>query len=164
MSKVEQVAQAAKELIKEVGLVNMTRSMVCNRAGISDGSFHYITGQTFTEYVAVLAEDAEMELGPVTRKRIDPKMRRDMILLAAVNVAREEGLGNVTRSAVAAEANVSDGLVTSYFSTMKQLRRAVMRYAIQHEVLEIVAQGVVAKDPQAMKAPESLRTAALAAL
>ena len=159
----KKIEAAAAELIAEVGVVNLDRKTLCDRAGIPDGSFHYIMGETFTSFVSKLADDTDASV-PVTKKRIDPKRRRELILLAAVNVAREHGLGAMTRAAVAAEANVSDGLVTNYFNTMKQLHRAVMRYAVQHEVLEVIGQGVVGRDAQAMKAPEHIRKAAVEAL
>lgn len=92
-----------------------------------------------------------------------PADRHAMILQAAINVAKREGLAKLTRDAVAKESNVSCGLVNRYFNTMPQLRRAVIRAAIHAEfpVLEIIAEALVSRDPQAMKAPQHIKDSAL---
>jgi DNA-binding transcriptional regulator YbjK len=157
------IKAAAIELIEEIGVVNIDRKTLCERAGVPAGSFHYVMGVTFTAFLQGLPKDERTDI-PVSKKRIDPKHRRELILLAAVNVARDAGLGAMTRAAVAAEAGVSNSLITSHFRTMVQLRRAVMRYAVQNEILEVIGQGVIARDAQAMKAPEHVRKAAVEAL
>ena len=93
--------------------------------------------------------------------RLKAAVRREQILKAAVAVAERDGLYRMTREQVALKAKVAAGLVNWYFGTMQQLRRAVMHHAVNHEILRIVAHGVINKDPQAMKAPENLRNAAL---
>ncbi len=95
--------------------------------------------------------------------RKDPKDRQEMILQAAINVAKREGLSKLKRETVAQEANVSCGLVNRYFNTMPQLHRAVIRAAIHAEfpILEIVAEALVQRDPQAMKAPQHIKDSAL---
>lgn len=98
------------------------------------------------------------------RKRLEPLDRRQQILDAAIDQAREQGFQNVTREGIARKAECSDGLVSSYFNTMSQLKRALMREAIRSEVLEIVAQGLVVGDPCAKKAPEELKKRAIGAV
>jgi DNA-binding transcriptional regulator YbjK len=95
--------------------------------------------------------------------RQKPEDRHQLILQAALTVAKRDGLTNLKREAVATEAGVSSGLVNRYFHTMPQLNRAVVRAAIYTDppVLEIVADALLARDPQAMKAPEAVRTAAM---
>lgn len=97
-------------------------------------------------------------------KRLDPKQRTQQILSAAVKVAKRNGYLNITREDVAAEAGCSIGLVTLRFQTMTQLKRAVIRHAVKEQVLEVIAQGIVAKDAHALRAPEELRKQAVAAL
>lgn len=97
-------------------------------------------------------------------KQLKPADRRSQILVAAIERARVAGYQNVTREMIAADAQCSTGLVSKYLGTMIDLRRSVMRAAIKDGVLEIVAQGLVAKDRHALKAPDTLKQAALASL
>ena len=92
---------------------------------------------------------------------LSPAKRKQQILDAAVDRARDHGYMSITRSEVATAAGVSTGLVNKYYSTFPQLKRAVMRAAIQREILEIIAQGLTAKDPQAFKAPDELKKRAV---
>lgn len=76
------------------------------------------------------------------KTRMKPEARRDQILSVALRIAVEQGYDNVTRERIAASAGISTGLVNHAFSTMTKLRRAVMRAAIQREILPIVAKGL----------------------
>lgn len=99
-----------------------------------------------------------------TRERLDPETRKEAILAAAVRRAQVVGLAGLRRDDVAAEAKVSQGLVTLYFNTMTQLKRAVIRYAVHAELLPLIAQALAANEPEAKKAPADLRKRALATL
>jgi len=100
----------------------------------------------------------------MSRTRKPQALRSKEILDAALMIAAQLGLDATTREAVAKAANVSTGLVSRHFTTMAQLRRAVMRAAIEHEVLPVVAEGLARRDVQAMKAPDDLKDRALATL
>jgi AcrR family transcriptional regulator len=93
-----------------------------------------------------------------------PELRKDEILAAAVAVAVRDGLCGLRRDAVAVEAGVANGLVSRYFNTMNQLHRAVIRYAVHHEVLPIVAHALATGDTEARKAPDELKQRALNSL
>jgi AcrR family transcriptional regulator len=94
--------------------------------------------------------------------RQDPADRKASILAAAVRISHSYGYHRITRANVAGAAQCSEALVSSYFGTMTQLRRAVLRTAIAQRDLVIVAQALAAKDPHVMKASQELRqTAAL---
>lgn len=97
-------------------------------------------------------------------KRLDPKVRKEEILAVAVKRAELLGLNGLRRDDVAKEAGVANGLVSRYFSTMTQLRRAVMRDAVRREILPIIAQGLAVRDSEAMKASEELKQKAIATL
>ncbi|MDR3571755.1 MAG: hypothetical protein P4L81_06210, partial [Candidatus Pacebacteria bacterium] len=56
------------------------------------------------------------------------------------------------------------GLVSSYFGTMTQLQRDVVRRAIKLPDLAILAQALVAKDPHVKKAPSELLDVAVRSL
>lgn len=159
--KKEHVKAAALDLIREEGLINLSRLGVCRRAGIPDGSFPHVMGCTFSEFVTQLKKEVvDDQSHAVHKSRVSPALRKDQILAAAVALARTDHYAALTRLKIAEKAGVSMGLVTNYFGTMQKLRRSVMRAAIAQEIPEIVAQGLANGDPHAKKAPPELRTRA----
>lgn len=96
--------------------------------------------------------------------RMTKEARKASILEAALIVAQRKGFGVMRQSDIAMQADCSHGLVTLSWSTLAQLRRAVMRAAIQRRILKIVAAGLALGDKDAKKAPEDLKEAARAAL
>jgi AcrR family transcriptional regulator len=90
--------------------------------------------------------------------------RRASILDAAMRMSRLYGYQKATRQDVAGAAKCSEALVSSYFGTMTQLRRAVVRASIDQRDLAILAQVIAAKDKHAAKIPADLRVAALVSL
>lgn len=93
-------------------------------------------------------------------KRLDPAIRRAALLDVAVDVASTRGWRTLTRECIAVAAGVSPALVSARLGTMDQLRRAVMRAAVRREIASIVAEGLVAGDPHARRAPDALKRAA----
>lgn len=98
------------------------------------------------------------------RTRMKPDDRRGEILAAALFLAQDKNYNTVSRDEIAERAGTSVGLVSRYFGTMPKLKRAVMRAAIKAEALPIIAQGLAAQDPHAMKAPQELKQRAVALL
>lgn len=94
------------------------------------------------------------------RTRMVPDERKRQILAAAVSAAAKSHYSTLTKHAVAEEAGVSVGLVSHYWNTMGQLRRAVMRLAVQEGNAPVVAQGLAVRDPQAHKATDAVKAAA----
>ena len=86
------------------------------------------------------------------------------LLKCAMTEARHHGYANVTREAIAQRATCAPGLVSFYFGTMPELKRAIMSEAIRTRELRIVAQGIADGHPKAKRAPEELRVAALQSL
>ena len=91
-------------------------------------------------------------------------MRRDAVLAAAINLATRDGFSNITRDGVAKQAGVGAGTVNLYYGTVPQLKRDVMRTAIKQKLLPIIAQGIAARDPRALRAPDDLKRQALESL
>lgn len=87
--------------------------------------------------------------------------RKLHILACAMTEAKQRGYANVTREAIAQRAECAAGLVSFYFGTMKELKRAIMSEAIRSRDLRIIAQGVADGHPKAMRAPLELRQAAI---
>lgn len=65
------------------------------------------------------------------------------------------------RANVGDAAGVSAALVNYYFVNMKEMKRAIMRRAIEQKVIEIIIQGLARRDPIARRAPKELREKAL---
>ena len=99
--------------------------------------------------------------GVAGHQRKDPEVRRQEILGAAVELARESGYLKMTHSHIAGRVEVSPSLVRKYYETKSKLREAVMVEAVRLEVVEVVLQGLAALDPIAQSAPATLRAAAL---
>jgi AcrR family transcriptional regulator len=97
-------------------------------------------------------------------QRLEPDERKQLILMAAVKVATRHGLPATSRNRVAEAAQVSPGLVSRYFTTMGKMRREVVTYAVEHELLPIVASALSVGDKVARKAPADLQHRALATL
>lgn len=95
-------------------------------------------------------------------KKLDAKAREAQILAASLKVAETVGYTRVTLQQIADAAQVSKGLPITYFGTMAAWRRKAMREAVRMRNLRIIAQGLAAGDPHAKKAPDELKTAALA--
>ena len=98
------------------------------------------------------------------RRRLSDDVRKSTIVDAALTLAERDGFTGFTRDAVATAAGCSMGLVNHHFGTMNQLRRDVMRAAIRQGVIAVVAQGLAARDPQALKAPQELKDRAARSL
>jgi AcrR family transcriptional regulator len=116
---------------------------------------------TFTQFVRKMKKNSRgNSLHTVNKSRVEPSLRRDQLLNVAINVAIESGYNNLTRDAIAKQAGVSVGLISNYFGTIKQLKRAIMRAAVKRSIPEIVAQGLANKDVHALKASQDLKTQA----
>lgn len=96
-----------------------------------------------------------------TRMKTDA--RKEDILAAALPLAEQRGYATVTRNDIAKAARISGPTLHYHFGTMAQLRRDLMRYAIRKGSLRVIAQGVVANDPQALKLDGETRQRAMAA-
>lgn len=156
------ITNIALDMVHTHGLINLSRLELCERAGISDGSFVYHMGCNFTEFVSKLRPEVEDQtIHKVVKLRtVDPALRHDQILNAAIEVAKKKGYNKLTRPDVSEAAGVSLSLITYYFETMNQLKRDIMRAAVKRGVVEIVAQGLVNKDRHALKASKELKTKA----
>lgn len=93
--------------------------------------------------------------------RMHPNDRKAQILDAAIAVAVRDSFANMERKAIAREANVTEGLVSYHFGTMKNLRRTVMRHAIKERNLYIIAEGIICRNPYALKVPDDVKKEAL---
>lgn len=97
-------------------------------------------------------------------ERLAPKDRTKQLLDVAVKLAAQHGWRALTRRQIAEEAEVSPALVSARLGTMEAMRRSVMRRAIATESLPIIAEGLLVRDAQALKASPALRDQAIASI
>jgi AcrR family transcriptional regulator len=90
--------------------------------------------------------------------------RRAKVLAAGIEEAKANGYQWITREAVARRAGVADGSVNHAFGRMVELKRAVLRAAVEQGIPEIVAQGLADGHPIAKGAPPDLKERALATI
>jgi hypothetical protein len=82
--------------------------------------------------------------------RLNPIARREVILIAAMRLARKPGgWAALTRARIANEARCADSLVSQRLGSMDVVRRTLMKTAIKHEYFDLIAQGLAAGDPSA---------------
>lgn len=99
----------------------------------------------------------------MSNKRFKPTIRRELILRAAIESARQPGgWGLITRQVIANAAGCSEGLVSRYLGDMPSVRKAVMKTAIREEILEIVVQSLASHDGYAVT--KSLKQRAISSL
>lgn len=96
--------------------------------------------------------------------KLNGKERREQLLRTAVGLAAKGDYTALTRAEIAQAAGCSTALVTHYFETVTQLRRAIIRRAVKDRVLPVIAQGLAKRDPHAKKAPDDLKQAAVKSL
>jgi hypothetical protein len=93
----------------------------------------------------------------VKHKRLDPADREKSILLTAVEYSRVHNYTTMTQYNIAMLAHCSPSLVLVYFPTIEELKTKVMQFAVENEVLEIIAQGLINKHPLALSAPQDIK-------
>ena len=90
-----------------------------------------------------------------TRKSIE--IRKIEILDAAVKLSTRIGYQMITRELVASEAKTSCGLITFYFENMDSLKAAIIRAAIDREILPLIAQALSLGDTQTKTIDKKLK-------
>ena len=85
---------------------------------------------------------------------------RTRIIIAARTVIRHQGIRSVSRASIAVRARCSLALVSYHFGSMQKLLDAVVEQAVKAEDLEIIAQGLTVRNPEALKASKALRAKA----
>jgi hypothetical protein len=83
-------------------------------------------------------------------------MSKENILYHAMRMATRGHYRKITRDALAKAAGVASGTVSYYYS-IPQLRNAIMREAVEFEIVAVVAQGLADKHRIARGAPQALK-------
>lgn len=159
-----QLIDTALEQIARDGWAATTHRTIAAACDVHESSVY----QHFPKRSAL--RDALMELRPDLNLpaepdlRMAPAERKRHLLDVGLVLAERVGYRNVTMTALTEAAGVSRTLYHRYFSTVGRFRVDVMRAAVKTENLAVIAQGLAAKDPQALKAPAELRERAAATI
>ena len=100
----------------------------------------------------------------MTRTRLTADARREQIIAMALELSYDKPYWKVTRNEIAEAVGVAGSVIQHHFGTVAELRRQIMVAAVAAERLDIIAQGIVARDPVALAAPDGLRVQAVASL
>ena len=102
----------------------------------------------------------------MTRKERFESMRasrHNSIVDSATFLALRDGLGNISRDAVAARAGVANGSISAAFGGMPQLKAAIVEHAVQERNLPLIAQAIALKQYDAL-IPKEIRQIAACSL
>jgi AcrR family transcriptional regulator len=83
--------------------------------------------------------------------------QKPAILDAAVSIARDKGLHNFSRVHVAKKAKVAEATVSHHFGTMPELRTAIVKAAVEREILSILADARAGRESVGVPMSEELR-------
>jgi hypothetical protein len=97
--------------------------------------------------------------------KFDLEVRRELIVIAAVGLARRPGgWQSLTRMAIAEASQCSPALVSRSVGDMDTVRAVVMRQAIRYHYLDLIAQGIASDYPACRKLSPILKHKAIALL
>lgn len=155
----EALAQVAKS-----GWAATTHRSVAEACGVQESLVYQHFPKRSALRTALMHQQPELNLPDEPDLRMDPVDRRRQLLDVGLALAEKVGYRNVTMTALTEAAGVSRTLYHRYFTTVGRFRVDVMRAAVKKENLIVIAQGLAAKDPQAMKASPELRERAAATI
>ena len=156
------VKRAARRLIRDDGLINLTLATLCYELEIPEGSFRHFTGMKFQDFISELRKsDTSSKIHSPTKQRVQKDIRKDHILKVAMKLAEKRGYIWITRDELAKAAEISPSLITFHFRSIKRLRDDLMHQAITEENLKIIWQGLANSNIVALRASVKLKKAAI---
>lgn len=159
-----QLIETALEQIERDGWPSTTHRTIAAACGIHVQSVYQHFPKRSALRGELMAVSPDLDLPEEPDQRMDPKDRKRQLIDVGLVLAEQVGYKNISMSALTERAGVSRTLYHRYFSTVGRFRVDLMRAAVKQENLPVIAQGLAARDPQALKAPEELRQRAAAAL
>jgi hypothetical protein len=161
MTPRQAIRDAAIKQIQQRGFINVALEGLCDAAGVPPGSFGHLTGKSFTRYMLELMHEGHYgPPRPVTKSRTDPTLLRAHVLTIALSLAEDVTYTELLRGVVASRAGVHPATVYRMFPSCRHMDAAVMDAAVARGNVRVLAQGLAARDPVALRAPVALRTAA----
>lgn len=158
----KRLSEAALDLVQKHGAVNVTLDMLCEQLNVPPGSFAYVAGCTFSDFMRELQRFHPGPPLPSKRDRIDAGLLPGHLVNVALELAQSYGYKNVSRSELAEAAGVSRGTTHRAFDNLADLQTAVLAEAVRRGLAPVVAQGLALSDPVALDAPDKLKRAAAA--
>lgn len=159
-----QLLELALAQIAVDGWPNTTHKSIARACGVNDTTVYSHFPKRSDLRNAIMADHPHLDLPDAPDLRMKPGDRHRMLMDKALELSARDGYKNVTMEALTTAAGVSRTLYARYFTSVLQFRVEVMRTAVKRRNLPIIAQGLVARDPHALKAPSELREAAIATL
>ena len=156
---IEKLEAAARELAEQIGKKNLKRDVVCARAEVPEGSFGYATGMKFDEWVESL--DLPDTDHPIIGLRLDPALRKDQIILKALELSHQRGYVNIHFDDIAKELDISAQGIKHYYPSIDILRDTLMEKAIALDNYSLITQGVVNCHPMALALDMETKTKAV---
>lgn len=83
--------------------------------------------------------------------------RKERLLTEGAKFAKRRGYRTMTILDITRAAGVSYSVVNLYFGSIKNFKRAIMKHAVEIEDLDIIAEGLTAKDGSLRVIPPELR-------
>lgn len=161
----EIIKEKAIELSKQLGLLAIDRSLLCNEVGIACGSFNYIYGASFGELVEELRREGyPLGSAEVAPQRTSRNLRIAQIVERVAAYVAETGDLQIARKDAAELAGVSEPLIARYFGGVQGLRDAVVAHGLATRDARIVGAAIAARHEAVNNCDPALRKAALATL
>jgi len=169
------INDAAVRVARQVGYRNVTRKLLAEdlaKAGFSSGQTklvhnYLVNSGSMRDVIAFLVRNRE-RLALVPGDRVPSananywkEYDRADLLDQAYRIATTEGLLNLTIRKVVRASGFSAGTIHNYFADLEGLRDEVVREAIKHENLRVLAVALVRRDREVTaQIPDHLRQAA----
>ena len=127
--KREQIKRKAIAMAKKSGLINLSVRDLSAAVGIPEGSFAYVMGCTFTDFVIELnSEIKETKFFKSVKNRTQSRqLRRMQIIMVAVKIAKLKGVDKITRGEVAEQTGLSCASIRKYFISVDALKQAAKK-------------------------------------
>lgn len=93
----------------------------------------------------------------MTKATTPVETSKPAILSAAVKLAKDKGLHKFSRIEVAKAAEVGESTVSYHFGQMPELRTAVVKHAVENEILSILADARAGRESVGVPMSEELR-------
>lgn len=84
-----------------------------------------------------------------------------LILKKAAHLAELSHYKTITMAEIASAAGVKNGTIVHHFANMAALRRDLLRYAVDNEMLTVIAQALIARERVLRRVDPKLKQKAL---
>lgn len=91
------------------------------------------------------------------RARLDPEIRKQQILDAAINLSIQKGYRQLTRQSIANKICCAGALINHYYGNIDNLRDIVLQIAIEKEIMPILAENYGTRGKETSHLPTQLK-------